>query len=135
MKRNIGERPLSKAKLRKKDNSPYESFNDTQYANRRFRDAKVKAFNDTHNGAKMTKRSDEGPTLDDYDYLKTEVGPYFGNGYTHYLYKDESHEPDFLSSDGYKRASEDTLKDTQEYSDYLKGNYNYKKGEGWKLKN
>lgn len=134
LKRSIGERPLSKAKLRKKDNSPYESFNDIRYANRRFRNAKVNAFNDTHNGAKMTKRSDEGPVFDDYDYLKTGVGPYFGNGYTDYMYKDERYKPGFLYSDADKNASEDTLNDTQEYSDYLKGNYGYQNGEGWKLK-
>ena len=133
-KRNIGERPLSLAKTRKKDKYPYQSFDDITYANRKFRDAKVKAFNGTHNGAKMTKRYEEGPSLFDYDYLNTGVGPFYGNGYNSPFNKDERHEPDFLYSDAHERASEDTLNDTKEYSDYLKGNYEYQKGKGWQLK-
>ena len=131
LKREMGERPLSNAKSRQKVNSPYKSFNDITYANRRFRDAKIKSFNDTHNAAKMVKRSDEGPVLDDYDYLKTNVGPFFGNGYDSYRYKDKRYRPDFYYTDAHKKATEDTINDTQEFSDYLMGNYEYQKGKGW----
>lgn len=133
LKRSMGERPLSAAKERRMSDpkKQYKAWNDITYANRRFRDAKVKSFNDTHNAAKMVKRSDDGPKIiDDYDYLKTDVGPFFGNGYT-FKNKDERYKPDFFYTDAHKKATEDTINDTQEYSDYLMGNYEYQKGKGW----
>ncbi len=136
LQRRKGDRPLSKAKLRKQEKSPYEAWNDITYADRKFRDAKVKAFNDTRKGAKMVKRRDQGPNPTDYDYLETPVGPFYGNGYDNQDNNDTryKHKPDFLYTGADKRASEDTLNDTQEFSDYLQGNYTYDDEKGWHLK-
>ena len=136
LQRRKGVRPLSKAKLRKQEKSPYEAWNDITYADRKFRDAKVKAFNDTRKGAKMVKRRDQGPNPTDYDYLETPVGPFYGNGYDNQDNNDTryKHKPDFLYTGADKRASEDTLNDTQEFSDYLQGNYTYDDEKGWHLK-
>lgn len=137
LQRSKGDRPLSKAKLRKQEKSPYEAWNDITYADRKFRDAKVKAFNDTHKGAKMVKRSDQGPNPTDYDYLETPVGPFYGNGYDNQDNNDTryKHKPDFLYTGADKSASEDTLNDTQEFSDYLQGNYTNDDEKGWHFKN
>lgn len=132
LKRSAGRRPLSNAKSRLEVNSPDKYYDDIKYANRRFRDAKIKSFNDTHNAAKMVKRSDEGPVFNDYDYLETDVGPFYSYAYSDKLpnagYKPK---PYFLYTDAHKKATEDTINDTQEYSDYLMGNYEYQKGKGW----
>ena len=127
-KRVNGDRPLSKATSRKLNNpeTHYQAWNDIHYADDALQDTKIKAFNDTHDDAIMTKNGKS-------DYLATGEGPFFPNGYDEYI-PDERYKPAFFYTDARNRASEGTLNDTNDYSDYLKGNYDYQKGKGWQLK-
>ena len=74
--------------------------------------------------------------FNDIDYLETGVGPYFPNGYSHSdaSKNDSRYKPSFFYTDAEKRASDDAIRATDEFSDYLTGNYDYQKGNGWQLK-
>ena len=132
-KRKIGERPLSAAMDRRMSDTKkrYKAWNDITYANRNFRDAKIDAFNKQY-GGKNAKMKNDG-RIDDVDYLTTDAGPYFPNGYSHsdVSKNDSRYKPSFYYTDAEKLASDDTIKATDEFSDYLMGNYNYQKGKGW----
>ena len=134
-KRSRGERPLSAAMDRRMSDPEkhYKAWNDVTYANRKFRDAKIDAFNKQYGGdAEMKKRDG----FNDIDYLETGVGPYFPNGYSHSdaSKNDSRYKPSFFYTDAEKRASDDAIRATDEFSDYLTGNYDYQKGNGWQLK-
>ena len=133
-KRSRGERPLSAAMDRRMSDSKkhYNAWNDVAFANGKFKDAKIDAFNKEYGGKSVKMKNDGRPV----DYLETNAGPYFPNGYDYRQHSDAPiinriHKPSFYYTGAEKLASDDAIKATDEFSDYLTGNYDYQKGKGW----